>query len=569
MLEYLICIRLDHAKINHFTRSHDIRKKRKILNRTKSQQQTYSLVSKVNLARLLEETITSLAAGHVQQARNTRTAQATKQTNDTKALPADEGREETSIKNAPIPFVLLDIQQCENWTFESEAGAWRRLILNLVGNSLKYTQEGHVRVSLRATVKPTIPGRISGTTVTLTVTDTGRGISEDYLKHRLYTPFAQENNLTVGAGLGLSLVKQIVSSLRGTINVQSQIGLGTEITISVPLGSSCQPAVSGEINSSMPTWAEMHQTLAGKTACFLGFDVLPPMDEQPTGVLDPHARTIMTTKQILANIGSDWFGLKFGNQPSTPADVWIMEESFFHTQKQGSEYDMNKILVVSTSGNDSVLSLVETLDADTLFPPIGPTAFGKALLEICRRGHERRRFLAAPETTLDNGIQRAASVPPSVTSSQNIPRAPSGTKSEPRPRRRRILLVDDNDINLKILVTYVAKLGLPYLTASDGQQAFDLYCAASINGNPVDYVLMDISMPVMNGFTSTSKIRAWEIQNRPGDKAKIIALTGLASEQAQQDARDSGFDLFFRKPVKLSVIRDLLANDLVLVDTKG
>jgi len=106
--------------------------------------------------------------------------------------------------------------------------------MNLFGNALKYTDKGFIQVKLSAEPLPTKnkPGK---SRVTLTVTDSGRGMSADYLETQLFQPFAQENSLTPGTGLGLSIVKQIVESMGGEIDVQSEKGKGTQIRVCMSL----------------------------------------------------------------------------------------------------------------------------------------------------------------------------------------------------------------------------------------------------------------------------------------------------------------------------------------------
>lgn len=105
------------------------------------------------------------------------------------------------------------------------------------------------------------------------------------------------------------------------------------------------------------------------------------------------------------------------------------------------------------------------------------------------------------------------------------------------------------------------KLHLPYHTATNGKQAVDQYMES-----PQSYIciLLDISMPVMNGFEAARQIR--EFENRQGiDKGVVIfALSGLASEEAQREAYESGFDLFLLKPVKLQVLGETLQQNGVL-----
>jgi CheY-like chemotaxis protein len=126
---------------------------------------------------------------------------------------------------------------------------------------------------------------------------------------------------------------------------------------------------------------------------------------------------------------------------------------------------------------------------------------------------------------------------------------------------RKFLLVDDNQINLKILSTYMNKLQLPYTTATNGKEAVDQYMQS-----PQSYIciLLDISMPVMDGFEAAKQIRAFEGQKEVEHRVVIFALSGLASEEAQREAYESGFDLFLLKPVRLQFLGETLQQNGIL-----
>lgn len=130
-----------------------------------------------------------------------------------------------------------------------------------------------------------------------------------------------------------------------------------------------------------------------------------------------------------------------------------------------------------------------------------------------------------------------------------------------------ILLVDDNKINLQLLVTFMKKAKFQYTPASDGLEALNAYKAAAdailspsspTPTRPIfDFILMDLSMPIMDGLTSTREIRKVEKERRL-KPAKIFALTGLASASAQEEAFASGVDHFLPKPVNFKELRGLL-----------
>jgi signal transduction histidine kinase len=158
--------------------------------------------------------------------------------------------EEIQSKFVNVAVILsIDVQQ--NWAYLVEIGAISRIIMNIFGNALKYTDRGIIKVSLtqqnmaikRSKVEPV---------VVLTVEDTGRGIGPDYLQSKLFKPFSQEYSLSPGTGLGLSLVKRMTSQLRGKISVNSVVGTGTRVSVALPLDQiptqqpGCSPVMSDD-----------------------------------------------------------------------------------------------------------------------------------------------------------------------------------------------------------------------------------------------------------------------------------------------------------------------------------
>lgn len=116
------------------------------------------------------------------------------------------------------------------------------------------------------------------------------------------------------------------------------------------------------------------------------------------------------------------------------------------------------------------------------------------------------------------------------------------------------LLVDDNHVNLNVLAAYMAKLKLAYVTAVNGLEAVDTY-----KEKPSRFaaILMDVSMPVMDGLEATRQIRAFERDNKLS-RVSVLALTGLASDRTHKEAFESGVDVFLTKPVRLQTLREQL-----------
>ena len=143
-----------------------------------------------------------------------------------------------------------------------------------------------------------------------------------------------------------------------------------------------------------------------------------------------------------------------------------------------------------------------------------------------------------------------------ITTSTITPQPPADTLHA--------LLVDDNKINRQLLVMFMKKSKWTYAEAEDGQEALDAYKASCLPGpnsnaptRRFDVVLMDVNMPIMDGMESTRRIREFEKENGL-KRSNIIALTGLASAQAQQEAEASGIDVFLPKPVKFAELKKLL-----------
>lgn len=145
--------------------------------------------------------------------------------------------------------------------------------MNLFGNALKYTKTGFVNVTLRSEPSPSSKSSANHI-VTLQVEDSGKGISENFLKYNVYAPFVQEDQMAVGTGLGLSIVRHLVRDLGGQIDIRSEIRQGTKVTVSVPLQPPSVPPKEGSISSENLLIAVKLRT-KGRRLCLIDFDYYP------------------------------------------------------------------------------------------------------------------------------------------------------------------------------------------------------------------------------------------------------------------------------------------------------
>jgi signal transduction histidine kinase len=246
--------------------------------------------SEVRLDALVEEVMDSVFAGHVFKRNEAdKVWQTSNQggkldiTDDLQSPGSKDmaaGYTEDAVKfEVPLGHenqvaVFLDIDPYVPYLFNVAAGALRRVVMNLFGNALKYTQNGTITISLSQ--RPLYPDHPNNNKrlVRIAVEDTGQGIAPDFLRNDLFKPFSQENHLSNGTGLGLSLVKKIVASMGGKISIESEVNKGTTATVTLPLSPTdgSEDAQKGEDQNEVDKEAKR---LKGLRVRLIGF----PSDE--------------------------------------------------------------------------------------------------------------------------------------------------------------------------------------------------------------------------------------------------------------------------------------------------
>lgn len=202
--------------------------------------------------------------------------------------------------------VIFDIDPNTEWDFYTHPGAWRRILMNLFGNAVKYTSSGYIYLGLKSSHRgdqePSSKGhrkRQDEFNVTITVKDTGKGISPSYLQEDLFTPFMQEDSLASGSGLGLSIVRQAIGFLGGSIDIESTKGVGTTFSIHTPLLKSS--AVLEDTSSAGSVFSSLKRHTEDKNIAFLGFGTAL-RSERDTGLYNS-----------LDRMCREWFGLNVTN----------------------------------------------------------------------------------------------------------------------------------------------------------------------------------------------------------------------------------------------------------------
>jgi len=449
------------------------------------------------------------------------------------------------------------------------------------GNSLKYTSDGFIYVKLASLELPRDSNGSKRSRITLTIKDTGRGMSKEYLQNHLFRPFAQEDPLNPGAGLGLSMVRHIVSNLGGEISVESEVNKGTEIRVEVIM---LNPAPSPETNDEAFIMTEATQKLHGLQAVFVD----PPNTSEGE---TPSQRSL---RNALDKQCWGWFKMEFStvSRVDEVGNAAVVLTTC-HTLPQIMEQliRLGKPVIVLGESNTHLRqvyaeseALRRAVTAEFIAQPYGPRKLARAFVS-CKeqhppqlenvvlyrdtelltlpskplfdaKTHEQEQDNKQPPTSDDQPSPPKAQKQSKITENEET-KGPTEPENVAKPLR--LLLVDDNKINLQLLVRYCKSKKHDYVTAEDGVEAVEAFCSNQKEAaTKFDFVCMDISMPRMDGLEATRRIRSFEHSNGM-QASKIIALTGLASAEAQQEAFSSGVDQFMTKPVRLKELGEVLA----------
>lgn len=324
---------LDYAKINTLTApaASALAEKGEGENASLSQPKIAvpGLLQDENLASLAQEVVEGLLAGAEFYSREVDTAP---------EISRENGRRGSAFLHAGQKhgrmMTIVDIEWQDNWHCSVYAGAWRRVIMNLFGNALKYTSKGYIRLfmkrdSMKVNKNETVPA------VRLIISDSGRGMSQDFLLNHLCTAFVQEDTESPGLGVGLHLVHQIVKSLGGKIEFRSELDKGTEVDVIMPVDvSSPQPAIDSPFQS-------LKQRLNGKTISFFTHSL-------QRGDLNIGSDTFNNILSSLNHMVGDWFGLKvlsIEDLESRPADFIIVTDHEYRTMAQDpAESDVKRAI---------------------------------------------------------------------------------------------------------------------------------------------------------------------------------------------------------------------------------
>ena len=391
-----------------------------------------------------------------------------------------------------------------------------QVLLNLLSNAIKFTPAGGT-VSVRL---KQFPGTKKGSGLyEIRVKDSGIGMSQEFIQ-RIFSPFERERTSTVsrtqGTGLGMAITKNIVDMMGGTIEVRTEQGKGTEFIVRLPL------RIQSEQRS---------------------IEKIAELEDLKALVVDDDFNTCDSVTKMLVKVGmrSEW--TLSGKEAVLRARQSMELGDAFHAYIIDWRLpDMNGI---------EVTRQIRSLGDDT--PIIILTAYDWSDIEVEARAAGVNAFCAKPLFMSDIRETLMTAIGQKQTGAENCILPETGSDF----RGRCILLVEDNELNREIAEEILKQYGFLVDIAENGAVAVEKVKNSA--PGTYDLVLMDIQMPVMNGYEATEQIRA--LEDPALAKIRILAMTANAFDEDRKQALKCGMDGFMSKPIVMEeLIRELQNN---------
>lgn len=388
----------------------------------------------------------------------------------------------------------------------------RQIILNLISNAIKFTDNGHILVMVQDS---------NTDKVQISVTDTGIGIPEEKLQ-AIFASFTQADSSTTrkygGTGLGLTISKRLVEMMDGRIWVESEEGVGSTFSISMNL-----PVNKSATKSDLP---------------ISGF-----LEDKTILILDGNQHNRIKISMVLSAFGAK----------CTESEECLPLEDLYNSSSGKSKYEyifldykilredcVEKITALKdTDSNTKIIAMLEPVSLHQQINKINDLNLDSYLTKPIKQSELLHIFSTKAEKKEESHV-----------ATEHI----NSEIDESAVEEKRILLVEDNEDNRMLVRTYLKKL--PYIIdeAENGKIAVDMY-----RENTYNLILMDVQMPIMDGHEATRTIRVLEADGgRP--VTPIIALTAHAIKEEIDKCMDAGCDTHVGKPIKkatlLGVIED-------------
>ena len=399
--------------------------------------------------------------------------------------------------------LLLNIEPSVRLPVRGDPVRLRQVLSNLISNAVKFTERGNVTLGVKRLRETAAQHQLR-----FEVRDTGIGI-EPAAQERLFQAFSQADASTTriygGTGLGLAICRRIVTLMGGRIGVESEPGQGSAFWFEIPLL---------KVQGDMPAHqADLH-----------GGRVL---------LISTDQRLRMRLTMLLPN---------WGLRVTTVDNTHDALERLRQATSQGEPWSYSVVLADLATIRNTAVSLARNLERRA--------QYGKSRLVYLRGEESTAPELPLAATVIPRNAQDADLR--SVLSAQGVAWASHDPQVIAPPKRQlvgparstRILLVEDNPVNLMVAQRLLQVLGAECETAGNGEVALE-----KMDAVPYDLVLMDCQMPVLDGYAATRRWRELEQQRKADHRMPIVAMTANAMAGDRQKCLDAGMDDYLAKPV--------------------
>ena len=389
-----------------------------------------------------------------------------------------------------------------------------QVLTNLGNNAIKFTEKGEIIVSVK-----TIEKKSSHVILQFSVKDSGIGLTQDQIG-KLFKEFSQADSSTSrkygGTGLGLTISKKLTEMMKGRIWVESEPGKGSSFIFTATFGVSNQP----------------EKNILAPSIDLYGMKVLVVDDNEASREI--LQETLQTSFKVsVASSGQEGIDQLEKAAQDQPYELVLLDwkmplmdgiETAKLIKNSNKLTKIPSIIMLTAYSREEVILQAEGIELDGfLTKPINPSILLDSILEVFGKKTEKR-VRRGVDSEVDTEALKAI----------------QGAK---------ILLVDDNEINQEIGIEILEQAGFYVTTADNGEEAVE-----KVAQSEFDCVLMDIQMPVMDGYTATETIRKdAKFSNLP-----IIAMTANAMEEDRKKASESGMNDHVAKPIDIKKLFDVL-----------
>lgn len=427
----------------------------------------------------------------------------------------------------------------------------RQVFVNLLGNAIKFTETGSVKLMCRATTRG--DGR---TDLRFEIEDSGPGISAAE-RERLFEPFTQADTSTTrkhgGTGLGLTITRQLIELMGGSISVESELGRGTTFTIDIALEVIESAKISSNVDQLVVAASSSEKLRV------LAVDDHPINLEIVDGLLESEGFLVTSVDGAEAAMRQ----LEHAHDSGMPFTLALIDfqmpavdgrDLAIHIQNDGRYKDMHVIMLTSI---DQALSAAERTELNisaSITKPLRRTRLFDAINETLGRPQSKPSpavitavtDLAAERVAVARG--KDADSADTLATYDSLPPL-SGQTDNPL----NVLIVEDNAVNQLVLDELLRGFGHQTVLAENGEVAIERLARGNI-----DLVLMDCQMPVMDGFEATRRIR--EKEERDGTpRLPIVAVTANVVKGDRERCLEAGMDDYVSKPINTEKLNAAIA----------